>query len=149
MTTVTFCGHSQIPSYDETIVKAKLHSEIEKLINQGAKTFLLGGYGSFDLLCAKTVKELKKSHPHIKSVLVIPYLDRDYNLNLYDCSEYPPIETVPKRLAIIKRNEYMVDACNILVAYVRVSYGGAYKTLRYAKQKHKVIINLADFCIST
>lgn len=146
MITVTFCGHSDILSCDETIVTNKLHTEIEKLINQGADTFLLGGYGSFDLLCAKTLRELKKNYPHIKSVLVIPYLDRDYNMDLYDCSEYPPIETVPKRFAILKCNEYMVDTADAVIAYVRFSFGGANKTLTYAKRKQKAIINLADFC---
>ena len=146
METVTFCGHRDIMPCDKTIVTRKLHSEIEGLINRGAKTFLLGGYGDFDLLCAKTVKELKESYPQIKSVRVIPYLDREYNIDLYDCSEYPPIETVPKRFAIIKRNEYMVDNADAVIAYVRFSSGGANKTLTYAKRKQKAIINLADFC---
>ena len=71
MKTVTFCGHSKLYD-DKSTLQNSLKTEIEKLILQGAYEFLLGGYGEFDILCAETVKELKNSYPHIKSVLVIP-----------------------------------------------------------------------------
>ena len=72
----------------------------------------------------------------------MPYIDRDYDKALYDCSEYPPIETVPKKLAIIKRNEYMVNKADTIVAYVTHGWGGAAQTLEYAKVKKKNIINI-------
>lgn len=143
MKTVTFCGHSDILASDMPGIKEKLYTEIEKLINQGASEFLLGGYGDFDLMCAKVIRELKQKNTDIISVLVVPYIDRDYDKTLYDCSEYPPIETVPKRLAIIKRNEYMVNKSDAVVAYVTHDWGGAYQTLCYAKTKKKNIISIS------
>ena len=143
--TVTFCGHSKIPSADLHSLTEKLTFEIEKLIKCGAKEFLLGGYGSYDILCAKTVKKLKLKYPDIKSVLVIPYIDRPYDKDLYDFSEYPPIENTPKRFAISKRNEYMVQKSDAIVAYVTHNYGGAATTYSYAqKRKHITCINLND-----
>ena len=125
MKTVTFCGHGTLSS-DETLrLKEILPPIIENLISDSADTFLFGGYGDFDSLCATTVRTFKKKYSHITSVLVIPYIDKDYNPALYDCSEYPPIENVPRPFAILKRNEYMIDCCDVVISYVNRSYGGA------------------------
>ena len=137
---VTFCGHGKETYTDE--IKKKLYDTVETLIKQGADEFLLGGYGNFDMLAARTVKSLKEKYPHIKSVLVIPYIDRDFDKSLYDCSEYPPIENVPKRFAISKRNEWMISKADIVIAYVAYGRSGASKTLEFAERKKKHIINL-------
>jgi len=138
---VTFCGHREILSGEDEIRK-RLIEEVENLINKGATEFLLGGYGSFDYMCAGVVKELKQKYPHIKSILVKPYLNKPFDDWLYDESEYPPIENAPKKFAIIKRNEYMVDRADTLIAYVKYETGGAATTLRYAVKKNKAIIQI-------
>lgn len=89
-------------------------------------------------MAAHTVRRLKEKYPHISQVLVIPYMDQGYDKGLYDRSEYPPIETVPKRLAIIKRNEWMVDKSDVVAAYVSHDYGGAARTLHYAIRRKKI-----------
>lgn len=145
MKRVTFCGHGNIPSADKEKIKSVLRNTIENLIaSQGTTEFLLGGYGDFDGMSARTVRELKDKYPHITSTLVIPYIDRDYNTELYDGSVFPPIESVPKRFAISKRNEWMVQSSDIVIAYVKYSWGGASKTLDFARRKKKVIFNIAD-----
>ena len=139
--TVTFCGHRQIFGSERDRIKQKVYEETELLIKQGASEFLLGGYGAFDCLSADVVQELKSKYPHIKSILVIPYINkRTYNEDLYDGSEYPPIEKTPRKYAILKRNEYMVNKCDVIIAYVEVDFGGAAKTLEYARRKKKKII---------
>ncbi len=137
---VTFCGHGKITYTDET--RTLLRDTIEKLISEGADEFLLGGYGAFDVMAANAVKNLKEKYPYIKSVLVVPYIDRDFDKDLYDCSVYPPIERVPKRFAISKRNEWMVDRADVVVAYVDHDWGGAAKTLKYALKRKKHVVNI-------
>lgn len=143
MKTVTFCGHSQLSLEEEKRLFPLLYTQIERLITLGADTFLLGGYGNFDTLCARAVKKAKEKHPHITSILVIPYINRTYNEDLYDFSEYPPLEKVPPRFAISKRNEYMVQKADVVIAYVKYSFGGASTTLSYAQRKKKEIIRLS------
>ena len=139
---VTFCGHGEIV-YDDK-VQQELIFEITKQIKNGETEFLLGGYGNFDILAAKLVKTIKEKNPNIKSTLVLPYLDRKYDLDLYDGTIYPKLETIPKRFAILKRNEFMVvDMSSTIIAYVLHSWGGAAKTLNYAVKKNKAIINIA------
>ena len=136
--TVTFCGHRDVP--EPEVVKAWLNETIEELIDEGADRFLLGGYGQFDSLAAAVVRKQKERHPAIRSVLVLPYLDRKYDISLYDESIYPPLETVPKRYAISRRNEYMIDAADCVIAFVTHDFGGAFTSLCYAQRKHKRII---------
>lgn len=58
----------------------------------------------------------------------------------YDTTVSPPLETVPWRVAITHRNRWMVEASDVVVANVLRNGGGAAATLRYAKQKRKVIL---------
>ena len=142
MKTVTFCGHRDVDTAE--IIEEKLYTEIEKLIQQGASEFLLGGYGRFDSLCAKTVRSLKEKYPHITLVLVLAYMNKDFDKDLYDSSEYPSLEMVPKRFAILKRNEYMIKKADAVIAYVKRSWGGAAKTLEFAQKKRKYIIRIDE-----
>lgn len=139
---VTFCGHGDINYSDE--LRNKLREIIIELIVQGADEFLFGGYGSFDWMAAHIVYKLKQEYPGIKSVLVVPYLNREYNTDWYDCSVFPPLERVPKRYAIVRRNYWMVERADVLICYVDHDWGGAYKTFKHAMSKKKRIIHLSN-----
>lgn len=138
---VTFCGHAEIAQPEA--VQCWLSKTINLLIEQGADTFYLGGYGAFDCMAAKTVWELKRSRPDIRSVLVLPYLEHSVSTAAYDSTVYPSLEHVPRQYAIIKRNEYMVKWADVVLAYVLYSWGGAARTLAYATRKKKRIIQFS------
>lgn len=106
--------------------------------------FYLGGYGGFDRMAASVVWKLKKRYPNVVSILVPPYLDRKINDDIYDGTTYPPLEKVPRRFAISKRNERMVDQADVVVACVACEWGGAAKTFAYAKRKMKQVINYSE-----
>ena len=65
------------------------------------------------------------------------------NDKLYDYSLYPPIEKTPLKFAISKRNKWIVNEADLIIAYVSRNYGGAYSALKYAEKLKKKIINLA------
>ena len=145
--TITFCGHSNCLFSDEEKGKLKqlLIREIRK--NPTCK-FYLGGYGDFDSLCLRTLRKLKTDFPDIELLFITPYLDNNYSkLQLakyyYDDIIFPPIENVPRKFAILKRNEWMIDSADLVIAYVKYSWGGATKTLEYAKRKKVPIINIS------
>ena len=144
---ITFCGHSNCLFSDEEKEKFK-QLLIKKIRKNPTCKFYLGGYGAFDSLCLRTQRELKTYFPNIELLFITPYLDKNYSkLELakyyYDDIIFPPIENVPRKFAILKRNEWMVDSADLIIAYVKYSWGGAAKTLKYAKRKKKQIINLA------
>ena len=121
-----------------------LHQVCSDLIQQGADEFFLGGYGHFDFLCASVLREMKKEYPQIRLVLVLPYLNSSMLTEGYDETVYPPLESVPKRYAIVRRNEWMVRESDAVVAYVIRGFGGAAQTLDYARRKKKQIICYAE-----
>jgi len=137
---ITFCGHSKI--YETDGFTKWLDLLLPTLIEGGACTFYLGGYGTFDYLAAAAVRRQKAVYPNIEAILVLPYLnkDRNFDLSRFDSTFYPPLEKVPPRFAIVKRNEWMVSASDVVVSGVTHSWGGAAKTLEYAQRKKKVIL---------
>lgn len=136
---VTLCGHRKI---EQTCKISKwLDIILSSLIEGGAATFYLGGYGAFDNLAAAVLRDLKKIYPHIQIILVLAYLNRNSsNASGYDSTLYPELERVPPRFAIFKRNERMVEMSDVVVAYVTHGWGGAATTLKYARRKKKSIV---------
>ena len=133
----TFCGHRQISNQNQ--MSNWLDMMLPALIEGGADTFYLGGYGDFDRLAAAAVRRQKVTYPHIESILVLPYLNREFDTTVYDSTTYPPLEKVPPRFAIVKRNQWMVYESDVVISGVVHSWGGASKTLDFARSKGKVI----------
>ena len=134
---VTFCGHREVLLKED--VRLWLYKKVEKLIQAGANTFALGGNGEYDQMAASVVFELKRKYPKIKSILVLPYANKLIDTRLYDGILYPDMEGISKQYAIIYRNHWMIDWADVVVSYVEHEWGGAYKTLTYAKSKKKII----------
>lgn len=140
--TVSFCGHRH--TQDTPELRAWLAAIVEKLIAEGADTFYLGGYGDFDRIAAPVVWTLKQKYPQIESVLVLPYLGRAVNAERYDRTMYPEIEGGPMRFAITKRNQWLVDNSDVLIAHVVLDSGGAAAARRYAMGRKKRVINYKE-----
>lgn len=147
---ITFCGHRSIP--DRNLISNKLNTELKTLFEKNTHlTFYCGGYGEFDSLVSTCIDSLRKIYPKVscEKIFVTPYITESYRernaimKKLYDDVLYPPLENVPYRLAILRRNEWMVDNSDLLIACVLYSWGGAAQTLEYAQRKKKSIINLA------
>ena len=145
---ISFCGHREFnpdAEKEKTIIDILLkYAETEQEV-----VCYTGGYGAFDWFAASCINKAKKAAPNIVSCLIIPYITASHldRINLhskeFDETIYPPLENVPKRFAIIRRNEWMVDNSDLLIACVLYSWGGAAQTLEYAQRKKKSIINLA------
>ena len=133
-----------------------LSEKIKNVILANANTqekllFYCGGYGDFDNICAKVCRSIRDEKVNCEVIFITPYITEAQQKkikylieeNLYDSTIYPPLENVPPRFAISKRNEWMVDMADLIIAYVKFSCGGAYKSLEYARKKQKHIINLA------
>ena len=148
---ITFVGHAFVFSSDE--IKERVKNAIKNnVIGVESVECYIGGYGDFDDLCAEACRELRRDGYDLSIIYVTPYLvsseqtkiRRMQEEKLFDYSIYPPIESVPMRLAIIKRNEWMVKNSDLIIAYVKHNYGGAYRTLQVAKRNSKIIIDVCD-----
>lgn len=142
---VGFFGHSELLKTDE--IEKELRALADRVIGNREVEFWLGTYGAFDRLSCRMARNFKKSHASARLVLVPPYLD-SYAVckehSLYDALLYPPIEAVPKRLAILARNRYVARNADVIFAYVEYAFGGAAKALAEARRAKKIIYNLAE-----
>ena len=146
--TITFCGHSNF-LFDNTVKEKLRELLLQEIRKNPTCKFYLGGYGDFDSLCLNILKEMKADFPTIELLFITPYLDDNYSKLetaklYYDGIIYPPLENVPRRFCISKRNEWMVDEADLVIAFVKYSWGGAAKTLEYAKRKKVEFFNLAE-----
>ena len=148
---IAFSGHSVVLFRDK--IKQTVKEQIRNYAVKGEKIICyLGGYGDFDNICARACKELKEECPHIELVYITPYISLSEQAKIkamqesgeYDSSIYPPIENVPPKFAISKRNEWMMASADLIIAYVEHNFGGAYKALKFAERKKKKIINICN-----
>ena len=142
---VTFCWHRDFVETAEA--ENQLTMFLEKYARENVRLVCYnGGYGNFDYFAAKCVQRMQEQYSNIRNCLVLPYIDQPFLerieifKNHFDETIYPLLESVPRKYAIIRRNEWMVDSADIVIAYVTYSWGGAARTLEYAKRKNKNII---------
>ena len=148
---ITFIGHSNLSGV--VGLEERLRREIlSRVPKTGKVLFYCGGYGEFDTLCARVCRSLKGNFPESEILFVTPYLTESYQKKLsyileeklYDSVLYPPLEGVPYKYAISKRNEWMVREADLIFSFVTVPTGGAAKTLAYARRRKKEIVDLAE-----
>ncbi len=143
MSCCTFCGHHDTSERIRPLLREKLIQLIEE---NGVDNFLIGNNGQFDSMALGVIRELTNQYPKIRYSVVLAYLPikkEEYSPYSEEETLYPDgLETVPQRFAITHRNRWMADCSDFIISYVKKKYGGAYQTLRYAKNKRLKIIEL-------
>lgn len=129
-------GHADCP--DDVL--PQIEEAVERqYINNSTRFFYVGNRGRFDALAATAVARVKKRHGDIQLHLVLAYHPSERSVDLwggFDSSYYPPLEGTPKAYAIVKANQYMVDAADSVICYVR-HIGNTRKLLEYAQRRQK------------
>jgi len=153
---IAFIGHRKIER--TKTLKDRLTQLVEKLIvKDGADTFLFGSRSEFNDLCYEVVTELQDEFEHIRRIFIraeYEYIDKpyyEYLLSLYEDTFYPAQVHGAGKLSYVKRNQVMIDMCDLLVAYCDKGYEPTAKTnsgtkiaVDYARKKNKTVINLFE-----
>lgn len=128
-------------------ITEKIVTAVKKAAEQGCELFYTGAMGEFDEIFSSAVRFLEKTYPEIKLVCVKPYLTKeinesgDYLYSLYDDIIIPTeLADIHYKTVITKRNQWIIDKCDVVIGYTIRDYGGAYKAIDYAKKKGKEII---------
>ena len=133
MNTCFFIGHRDTPAD----IYSQIVAEVERLILCGVTEFVVGHYGAFDRMAARAVREAKRQHPEIRLTLLLPYYETNtsrYGTG-FDEIIYPEgQEAIPKRAAIIRANQYMIDHCDFLIMYARHIGSNTREFLDYAER---------------
>ena len=144
-----FMGHREA---DERLLP-RLELTIERLIaEENVRYFYVGGYGGFDRIAAAAVKRVKQKYPDITLMLVLPYHPAERPTEApagFDGTYHPEgLENTPRRYAIVRTNQIMVDTCDRLVCYVRHGASNSRNLLEYAKRREAKeliqIINIGE-----
>lgn len=131
-----FIGHREASSKLLPILRQTVEKHI---CEYGVAEFFVGGYGGFDLLAARAVISIKQQYPQITLSLLIPYHPAERPIEIphgFDNTYYPPgMEKVPRKLAIVRANRYMVDHVDYLIAYAWHPASNARDLVEYARKR--------------
>ncbi len=145
MQTCFFIGHREAP---DDLYPALYDAVLRHIEDYGVTDYVVGHYGRFDALAARAVREAKKMHPDVQLSLLLPYHPAEREARQaeqYDSLFYPPDqETVPRRVAIVRANRYMVDHCAYLIAYAWHPASNARDLVEYAMRRGIGVTNLAS-----
>lgn len=147
------------------IIKALGRKIEDVLLIEGARTFIFGGALGIDQMAFELVYQKNYDFHDIKMIMAVPFqnqaikwfnkkdVDRyvsqlkraneivfvdtlpQYRCNLAPLGEYHPVK-------MQKRNEYMVDNSDIVIAVWDGSKGGTGNCVKYAQSKGKNIIRI-------
>ena len=119
-----------------------LYAAVEHhIVEYGVAEFIVGHYGGFDRLAALAVKEAKHFYPEVRLTLLLPYHPAERPIPMpaeLDGTFYPPgVESVPRKVAIVRVNRYVVDHVDYLIAYAWHPASKAWELVEYAKVREK------------
>lgn len=144
MSTCTFFGHRNTPAAIQPFLKNAI---TELIITHNVTRFYVGNQGEFDRLVYTTLKELKEFYPQIEYYVVLAYLPSDKNqfsyIDFIDTVFPDNLTKVPPKFAISKRNIYMINKSDYVITYIKNHCSGAAQFAKKAKNKNKIVINLA------
>ena len=140
-TAACFFGHREVMHN----IRQKLTAIIEKLIvDDGVTEFYVGHQGQFDWMVYSVLKELKVKYPHIRYIVVLAYMPDVHIKEVYgENTLYPDgLETVSRRFAISKRNDWMIQHSSFAICYVYKITGGAAKFREKAEKKGLRVVDV-------
>ena len=123
-----------------------------EIIESGYDKFYVGMARGFDLEGCKILQFIRAEYRllNIRIIACLPCPEQDkffsekekadYINCLKDCDEIIYISDTYINGCMQMRNRYMIDNCNLLLAYIYKDYGGTFYTINYARRKNKEII---------
>ena len=135
---VALIGHRRLDNI--TTVENEIEVLARDLLKQKEYVeFYVGRNGDFDIAAASAIKRAQRTLGNHNSTLtlVLPYHAKDelYYAQYYDEILFPLPEKCHFKTAITKRNQWIIEHSELLIAYVESTTGGAYQTLKYAEKK--------------
>ena len=135
-----FIGHREASEEIYPVLYAAVEQHI---VEYGVTEFFVGHYGGFDRLAALAVKEAKRFYPEVKLTLLLPYHPAERPIPTpdgFDGTFYPPgMESVPRKVAIVRANHYVVDHVDYLIAYAWHPASNAWELVEYARKKLRTL----------
>lgn len=158
--TCSFTGHRprsfsfgyQEESEEFKALRVRIKNTLIQICNCGCRTFYCGMAEGVDLWCGEIILEIKDQFdPPLEICAVVPYLDQPKGMSHLNQERYRSIMEAAKERYLVanqftkscfqKRNRYLVDSCDVLLAVYREGEerSGTAQTIRMARRKGKKI----------
>lgn len=135
------------------LLKRRLREEIEKQITENGVTHFISGMAlGTDIYAAEIILEIKRNNSSITLEAAIPceeqavkWREKDrerYYTVLEQCDKETLLQKHYSADCMLKRNYYMVDSADVLIAVWDGSPSGTGKTVRYAQSCGKLIVQI-------
>lgn len=155
-----FTGHRpEKLSLSEAEVKPLLEKAIDTAIENGFTTFITGMAPGVDIWAAEIVLEKRKHNTALHLICAVPHpgfenkrgeYEKERYIRIIQSADY--VTTISDhyfRACYQRRNEFMVDHSNLVIAVWNGERSGTKNTVDYANRKGiKVISVLKKSCIS-
>ena len=149
---IAFLGHRKIENRE--IIRSITTAVIAKLIAQGADTFLFGRRSEIEWQCKGRETEWKRKNRPLKRKYVraeYEFISDDYTsylLQRFESTFFPKEVSNAGRAAYVKRNQVMIDLCDLAVIYYDEnvspanSHSGTARAVQYLLKRKKRFINI-------
>ena len=148
----SFTGHRRIEPSHKKNIDGLIARAIGYAYGEGCRDFYCGGAVGFDTHAARQVILFRLSHPDVRLHLLLPCSNQDEKWNGAEKKRYEHTIVSADTVSYIsdeytkdcmkKRNEKLVEAADIVIAYVNKNYSGAAQTVRLANKAGKRVYNL-------
>jgi len=148
----SFTGHRTIPKNHFEALSDLLSRAIDYVYAEGCRTFYTGGALGFDTMAARKLISYRISHRDIRLIVVVPCKNQAdkwtdaqkdaYDYVLANADEVIFLSEEYTKDCMRKRNEYLADVCDVLIAYSGRSSSGSAQTVRMAHSLGKTVYNL-------
>ena len=137
-----FLGNANIWNEKETAERIK-QTAIDLITHKQVDTFLVGTKGEYEVLAHKVMEQVRDNYTDIRIMLVLAYAqDLDKCRYSFNDFYYPSkSELGYKRWSIAKRNEWIVDEADYIIA-CNYYQGRAFNYCQKAKRKGKEVIEI-------
>ena len=147
-----FTGHRALPTNELLQIRNLLDRAIAYAYTQGCRAFYAGGAIGFDTEAAERVIAFRETHRDIALILILPCHAQEAKwsdaqkkrysklLKCADVVRYTAEEYTPDCMRV--RNEALVTAADMMIAYLSHFHSGAGQTVNMAKKKGIPVYNL-------
>lgn len=147
-----FTGHRAMSMEEQQRIYPILMEKLTEATAKGVTVFRNGGALGFDTMSALSVIRLKERHPQLKLFIDAPHRGQSERWEEFDRNVYEYILARADKVTYVseryqrgcmqKRNRFMVDNSDFVIAYVKRIRGGSYYTACYAESLGKEVVYL-------
>lgn len=154
MDSVCFTGHRNVR--ETAYIMYTLTNLLTDLIENGVTEFYAGGAQGWDMLCERTVLNLREEFPQIRLHLILPCPpeiqtakwsseEREEYRRIFDAADSRKILSDTYYDGCMKkRNQLLVKLSDICVCYCTNPRSGTGQTVRMAQKNGLTVINIAE-----